>query len=141
MQDEKTPASVARVRVEDAGQDASAVAGRALAEWRRVDAVLSPVIGHGGVAALYRRSLFLLRPQHPWLPGNRAGALDAVEFTELQAALALRPAADARAANSALQRTFHDLLDSLIGTSLTERLLQPASDPASNGDVPQDSSS
>ena len=124
-----------------ASADARAVAARALAHWQRVDAALSPVIGHGGVAALYRRSLFLVRAERPWLPGVHAGALDPVEFSELQAALALQTADAAEAANQALQRTFHDLLASLVGSALTERLLPPPPAPTSNGDAVQDPSS
>jgi hypothetical protein len=120
------------------GTDACTIAGQALAEWRRVEADLSPVIGRGGVAALFRRSLFLTRAAHLWLPEGRTGALDPVEFTEWQAALAMRPAADASAVDKALQRTFRELLTSLIGESLTERLLRPASGTTSNDEPEHD---
>ena len=106
-----------------------------------MDAVLSAIVGHGGVAALFRRSLFLVRAQWPGLPGEHAGALDPVDYAELQAALALQPAADAAAADQALKRTFHDLLASLIGSPLTERLLRPPSGSTSDGDAVQDTSS
>ena len=141
MQEEDSPAAAPATPPVGAIADAHAIAALAVAEWRRVDAVLSPVIGHGGVAALYRRSLFLVRAERPWLPGVHAGALDPVEFSELQAALALQSADEAGAANEALQRTFHDLLASLVGSALTERLLQPRPDPTSNGDAVQDTSS
>jgi hypothetical protein len=121
--------------------DANAIAELAVAEWRKIDAVLSPVIGHGGVAALYRRSLFLARAERPWLPGEHAGALDPIEFSELRSALARQAAGEADAANKALQRTFHDLLASLVGSALTERLLRPQPNPTSNGDAVQDTSS
>ena len=32
-----------------------------------IDAALSPIISERGVAALYRRSLFLIRHDRPWL--------------------------------------------------------------------------
>jgi hypothetical protein len=138
MQDEAKPAVGTLVRLEVDGDGARAIAGRVLAEWQRVETALSPVIGRGGVAALFRRSLFLARAAHPWLPEDHAGALDPVEFTGLQAALALRPAADASAADKSLQRTFQELLASLIGDSLTERLLRPAPGLISNSDAEQD---
>jgi hypothetical protein len=141
MQDDARAAAAARTGLEHREEQARAIAGQALAGWLHVDAALSPVIGHGGVAALYRRSLFLTRAQYPWLPSLHAGGLDPVEFTDLQAALAQQTVADASAADQALQRTFHDLLASLIGDSLTERLLRPASGLPSNGDPAQDTSS
>lgn len=139
MQDDDRPAVASAALPQPA--DAHAIAELAVAGWRRIDAVLAPVIGHGGVAALYRRSLFLARVERPWLPGVHAGALDPVEFSELRAALALQAASEADAANKALQRTFHDLLASLVGSALTERLLRPQPNPTSNGDAVQDTSS
>ncbi len=141
MQDDDRSAAAPAGPPGPASADARAVAELALAHWRQVDAALSPVIGHGGVAALYRRSLFLVRAERPWLPGVREGALDPVEFTALQAALALRPVGEADAANQALQRTFHDLLASLVGSALAERLLRPHPHPTSSGDAVQDTSS
>jgi hypothetical protein len=141
MQDDDQGAAAPALPAGAAPLHAQATAEHALAWWRRVDAALSPVVGHGGVAALYRRSLFLVRAERPWLPGVREGALDPVEFTSLQAAIALQADDEAAAASQALQRTFHDLLVSLVGSSLTERLLRPPPKPPSNGDAVQDLSS
>ena len=100
MQDDVPRAAATRAASLAADEEpARLVAEAAAAEWRRVDAVLSAIVGHGGVAALFRRSLFLVRATCPWLPGEHAGALDPVEFSELQAALAQQPAADAAAAD------------------------------------------
>lgn len=142
MQDDVPRADATRAAPSAADEaQARVVAEAAAAEWRRLDGVLSSVIGHGGVAALFRRSLFLVRAQCPWLPGEHAGALDPVEFSELQAALAQQTAADAAVADQDLKRTFHDLLASLIGSPLTERLLSAPSGSSSNGDAAQDTSS
>lgn len=119
-------------------EDAARIGERTLATWQGFDAAMAPIIGSGGVAALYRRSLFLSHAQHPWLPGVHEGALDAVEFEELRAAIALRPAAEAQAAADALIKTFRELLAELIGHSLTERLLRPAAAPTSHGHTVQD---
>lgn len=119
-------------------EDAIRIGQRTLATWQRFDAALAPIIGSGGVAALYRRSLFLSRVENQWLPGVHEGALDPVEFAELQAAIALRPAPEAQAATDALIKTFRELLAELIGSSLTERLLRPAPAPTSHGRPVQD---
>ena len=118
--------------------DAKRIGERTLATWRGFDIALTPIIGRGGVAALYRRSLFLTRAANPWLPGVHEGALDPVEFTDLQIAVALQPAATAQVATDALLETFRGLLAELIGTSLTERLLQPPPVPNSHGAPVQD---
>jgi hypothetical protein len=139
MQGEEKPAAASRPP-QAVGEDASRIAERTAATWHRFDAALSPIIGHGGVAALYRRSLFLARASNSWLPGVHEGALDPVEFTELQATVAQQSAADAAAATDALFETFRGLLTELIGSSLTERLLRPVPDPTSHGDAVQDNS-
>jgi len=119
-------------------EDAVRIGERALATWQRFDAAMAPIIGSGGVSALYRRSLFLSHAEYPWLPGVHEGALDPVEFAELQEAIALRPAAEAQAATDALIKTFRELLADLIGPALTERLLRPAPAPTSHGHPVQD---
>jgi hypothetical protein len=121
-------------------EPARLIAERTFATWRRFDVALAPIIGRGGVAALYRRSLFLTRSAYPWLPGVHEGALAPVEFMDLQAAVSLRTAAEAQAATDALGETFRGLLTELIGASLTERLLRHALVPPTHGDPVQDDS-
>jgi hypothetical protein len=88
-----------------------------------IDAALSPIISERGVAALYRRSLFLIRHDRPWLdPAYAAEALPG-DYAALGGALSGQNDADALRGADALLSTFHDLLVSLIGASLTERLL------------------
>jgi len=115
--------------------DARAAAAGALAVWRDVDSALSPIIGKRGVAALFRRSLYLTQAAHPWL------AQDATEpepFQALHSALTGQTAAVALAAHDALLRHFRTLLGRLIGVSLTDRLLQPVLDLPSGGGAAQD---
>jgi len=138
MQDEQNPTDAARPRTPATVETAQLIAERAATVWHDIDAALSPIIGHGGVAALYRRSLFLARASNPWLPGVQQGALDPVEFAELHAAVALQSVSDARGATEALTRTFRELLTELIGSSLTERLLKDISDPTSHSAAVQD---
>jgi hypothetical protein len=104
----------------DAPQVALAVAGL----WTEIENALSPIIGRRGVAALYNRSLSLGGREQPWLADGHHNGLAAVDTSALQAALSLRaPMVAARAAAAHLT-CFHDLLASLIGPSLTERLLE-----------------
>lgn len=128
------------------GADAAQVADLSVSTWRKVDAALSPVIGQRGVAALYKRSLYLTRAAHPCLAAVYEGALGPGEFAGLHAALAGQSSSDAAAANGALLQTFHDLLANLIGASLTGQLLRPvltqlAPDNPSSGHAVQDPSS
>ncbi len=105
-----------------------------------INAALAPIVSDRGVGALYRRSLYLIRSDFPWLGGVYEGALLPGEFAPLQAALTRQTGAEAVRATESLLRTFHDLLTSLIGGSLTERLLGSVWDNHSGGDAVQDTS-
>ena len=113
---------VNRVR-EDA--DVAQIAEAVSAVWAEIEKTLSPIIGQRGVAKLYRRSLHLSRVAHPWMAGPPEGMDAAMDTQPLLSALLLQQRADALRAASALFQTFHDLLASLVGPSLTERLLRP----------------
>jgi hypothetical protein len=92
--------------------------------WGEIDAALHPVIGHRGVAALYHRSLTLCAASHPWLRIADAGVPAAVDPAALCVALEEQAAAEALAGATALLHAFHELLASLVGASLTDRLLR-----------------
>jgi len=104
--------------------DAVRVADVAASTWREIHAVLSPVIGPGGVGALYQRAQHLIRGSYPWLAAVNEDPISAGEFTALQRVLSQQTSAQIAAANAALLQSFSDLLTSLIGVSLTERLLR-----------------
>jgi hypothetical protein len=115
--------------------DANRIAEAAASTWREIHAVLSPVIGPGGVAALYQRALYVSRSAYPCLTAVREDALRPGEFAALQLMLSQQPVARVAAINGALLQSFCDLLSNLIGVSLTERLLRsvrnlPAGDAA-----------
>lgn len=131
-----TPAALAHLS--EFGPDAAQVAGTAIAIWGQVDTALSSIIGQRGMAALYKRSLFLTRAAHPCLMAAYDGTLTPGDFSALQTALTACSSADATAAASALLRTFHDLLSQLIGASLTERLIGFIWHHPSNGTAVQD---
>jgi len=102
------------------------VAGAALAAWGDVFASLSPVIGARGVSALYQRSVHLAQRDHPCLRGADEGEPGPGQFEALRAILTGHP--DPRAAgqaSAALMQSFRELLEGLIGSKLTQQLLEP----------------
>ncbi len=107
------------------GASSRQVAGMVTSAFRGIDQALTPIIGTRGVAALYTRSMHLARQTHPWLPRSREGVHPAMDVTALTTELALQTAAAAAAAGGQLLHTFCELLISLIGPSLSDRLLRP----------------
>ena len=124
-----------------AGSDIGQVADTIVGLWQEIDQALSPIVGHRGVAALYNRSLKLTAVAHPWLASASSGMLAAVDPSALKAALLQQTVAQAAAGGSALFETFRDLLASLVGTALTERLLRSVWTPSSGASPAQDHSS
>jgi hypothetical protein len=110
-------------RVSD-GADAEQVADAIVAIWLEIDQALHPIIGHRGVAALYNRSLHLTAVAYPWLAIDQPAVPATVDPAGLRSTLVQRAAAEAAAGGSALFLTFHELLASLVGASLTDRLLR-----------------
>jgi hypothetical protein len=99
-----------------------------------IGAALTPIIGARGVAALYKRSLFLTGEAHPALRGLHENVQGEMDLSPLQAILSPLSAAEATIVGGALLIAFYELIGSLIGPSLTERLLRslwdrPLSDP------------
>jgi len=90
------------------------------------------------MAALFKRSLFLARNSQPALGWLKAPEPDTDAYAELAHALAQQGAVAASHAQATLLRTFHDLLSSLIGASLTERLLRSAAAFPSSGNAAQE---
>ena len=115
------------------------VSHRLLFVWRDIDAVLAPVLGRRGVDALFSRSLHLTQRIHSWLV--HSGSEDASpDLPALGAALERQNAPEAIAAAIHILDTFHSLLASLVGHSLTERLLRSVWTHASSPPHGQDSS-
>jgi hypothetical protein len=107
------------------GAGAGAIASATLGLWREVAACLTPMIGARGVEALFSRSLHLATRVLPWLGqagehGEGGGAL--ATFT---ARLEDCDPAAAAEASAVLLVTFTDLLATMIGASLVDRLLDP----------------
>jgi hypothetical protein len=104
--------------------DTEQLADATAATWRDVWIALSPVIGGAGVAALFQRTLFLRTAEYPWL-ADVSGPAPAGEFNSLRSAMLRQRQADAIAANAALLQSLAQVLGTLIGVSLTKRLMQP----------------
>jgi hypothetical protein len=117
------------------------IADSAVAVWRELDATLSPIIGRRGVAALFKRSLLLTAPAHTSLVAAHWVVETEGDFDSLRTALKQQAVPNAIATNGALLQQFVDLLTTLIGESLTERLLQSVLDnPPRHGAVQEPSS-
>ena len=118
---------------QSAGADAPRVAAIAVAIWEDVGMALSPIIGQPGVDALFKRSIYLTRSAHPCLARVVEDKAQPDGLANLRAVLAQQPSNMAVAANIGLLHSFQDLLTSLIGSSLTERLLRAVWDKPSSG--------
>lgn len=138
MQRESPPIPATLARLVAAGADAARIADIALQVWCDIDAALSPVLGKRAVAALYQRSIHLTRSDYPWLESAQENALQSAPFSALRAALAQQTSAFAAAASSTLLRNFYDLLVTLVGTALCERLLHSVWTISSSGPAVQD---
>lgn len=125
---ENPPAAAPPVQADEI-MGVRAIANMMVWAWKDINVVLVPIIGERGLAALYNRSLHLTAKAFPWLaapPATQPAGIQAdIDLDALHALLNLQGVAAATAGGEALLRTFHDLLASLIGLSLTERLLFP----------------
>jgi hypothetical protein len=118
-----------------ASSDTESIVALVVSVWNDIDAALAPIIGHRGVAALFHRTLHLVRHDYPWLTASQASLADPIDFAALQPTLLRQSGADVVAANGALLEKFLEQLASLIGESLTERLLHAVVDIHSTGDA------
>jgi hypothetical protein len=111
--------------------DANATSKATAATWRLVEAQLVPVIGTRGLDVLFRRALHQTTTAFPWLAASVDRGGSAGPLPSLMACLAAQHTAAAAEAAHALLLTFTELLATLIGESLTERLLAPVWAPPS----------
>ena len=103
--------------------DSAEIVDAIQAIWTEIDASLFPILGQSGVAALYQRSMFATFRDFPWLAGTFDGAVLIVNLSLLRATLLQQTPTNARAASCVFLQTFEALLTSLVGSSLTDRLL------------------
>jgi hypothetical protein len=107
------------------GANANAVANAAISTWHEASARLSPIIGGQGIDVLLRRSLHVAGKTFPALAEPTHEGRNNVLLANLQVRLSACETALAIEASNALLVTFTELMSSLIGESLTERLLAP----------------
>ena len=120
-------AAIRRTLAQRQGRDpgSGAIAEAALGLTREVADCLAPLIGSRGGDALVGRSLQLTVPAFPWL-GLTGGHGDGMGSLEnVKARLEVRDPMAVTEASVALLVTFTDLLVTMIGASLTDRLLGP----------------
>ena len=103
--------------------DANAVVDAVSRTWQFMAAQLVPVIGERGVGVLLDRAVHLTGKNYPWLAHTAPPQDQADRLVRLQARFASRDAKESAEAGCALLVTFTELLASVIGDSLTERLL------------------
>lgn len=128
-------APLAQRVAEDA--DSRQIADAIGAMWSDIESALQPVLGRQGVAALFKRVLHVATASYPWLAPAQEGE-GAASVAELTARLAAQPPGVVMEAGSALFMNFRELLSTLIGAKLTERLLQAAWSTPSSAPPAQD---
>ena len=106
--------------------------------WKEIDRVMRPIIGKGGIEALFHRSIEITAEAHPWLAAASTDAQSAMDIDVLHRVLSKEDASHFAGASDSLLLHFHYLLTNLIGLSLTDRLLRPVLDPLLNGTAPKD---
>lgn len=89
-----------------------------------ISAALVPILGSKGVAALYRRSLYLCATAHPSFADAFEDASARMDLTRLKVLLLEQDRAEVVLFGEHLLKAFYELLATLIGPSLTARLLR-----------------
>ncbi|MGV8941007.1 MAG: hypothetical protein ACOH1P_05615 [Lysobacter sp.] len=114
-----------RTRV-GASVDPARVADVLIGILREIEATLGPTLGTHGVLLLIRRGFYLTPSLRPLLASTPTGAqLDAdSHFDALREMLLNQTIADALTVGTVLLQTFYDLIVTLVGLPLTERLLR-----------------
>ena len=105
--------------------DANALAAATVATWSQISARLAPLIGTRGVDTLLSRTVYLTSVCFPWLAMATESERGAAPLDGLRERLARQDAPVAAAASCEFFLTFTVLLATLIGDSLTDRLLGP----------------
>jgi len=126
------------------GAEASTLAASITSTWQQIEQALTPILGARGVAALFKRALFLTNDRFPWMEEALAAVEAPGEHSALDGfglVLGRQSAEAAAAGGGAFLSTFHGVLISMIGATLTERLLQSVWGTLSSGPPAQDTTS
>lgn len=119
--------AIHRTLMQGAGEtsDASAIAEATINTCLQVSARLAPVIGTRGVDALFSRSVNVTSKTFRWLTMAGNDGNSTALLARIKVCLAGQESTVAAEASYALLVTFIELLATLIGESLTDRLLAP----------------
>ena len=120
------------------GADIAKVTAAITSAWQEIEAALAPVIGHRGVAALFERSLYLTHTRHSWLAAVPENAEARMDLSALAAVLSKQEGGTAASGGGAHLEALYELLGSLIGPSLAERLLRATWSNPLTGSAAQD---
>lgn len=120
--------------------DIARIAQAIVSTLQDMDVALTPIIGQQGVAALYRRSLHLCASKHPRLAGTCDSVQASQDPTALKSVLVAQSETDAWFFGEALLMTYYELLTTLIGPSLTARLLRGVWEPSLSDTPSQENS-
>ncbi|MET0846713.1 MAG: hypothetical protein ABWY46_11025 [Pseudomonas sp.] len=120
--------------------DIARIAQAIISTLRDMEVALTPIIGQQGVAALYRRSLHLCASTHPRLACTRDKVPAVMDLTALKSVIVEQSDADALFFGEVLLTTFYELLSTLIGPSLTARLLRGMWEPSLSDTPSQENS-
>lgn len=105
--------------------DANHIAEIAISLCGEIQGALRPVVGDRGVAALFTRAVYLTSLTHDWFGLAHKSIGTDFELDSWKLVIAGRSRQEVFASASDFFKSFQELLDSLIGASLTERLLRP----------------
>lgn len=108
------------------GQHPEKVVAVSIDLWEQMATQIVSIFGEGGFSSLYARSIFLTQSSFPWLAAGVLSPQKDHRFAELKTSLEAQTPAHASAANDLLLITFTDILVTLIGESLTIRILHSA---------------
>jgi len=118
---------------------ASVLAQATIDRWRDLTSQLEPVIGTGGVKVLFGRAVRQASANYPWLAVPVEDGPEAALLVTLMGRFAGEERATVEKAIATVLLNFVELLATLIGESLTDRLLGPAwapATPASEREIP-----
>ncbi|WLH85146.1 hypothetical protein [Pseudomonas sp. FP2338] len=120
--------------------DTASIAEAIVAILQALDAALTPIIGQHGVVALYRRSLHLCVSTHPRLAGTYDSVPATMDLIALKSVLVEQQGTEALFFGEVLLTTLYELLTTLIGPSLTARLLRGVWEPSLSDTPSQENS-
>lgn len=106
-----------------ASTDAHAVALAFANTWQQIAGAVEKVVGPRGVSVLLDRALHLTAKHHNWLQLSSEPGRDPNPLPKVIAALEAQSTSESTQASGLLLENFTELLDTLIGHSLTDRLL------------------